>query len=221
MGYCSNHSIDYSGDTCSRCDAEERHRELLNATEENLAQTVGAMRESDYRRANPGEYACPHCQYISLKSGASRCPLCHGEVGRRYWDDVRAEYERAAPQREAARRATEEAATSAEKRRVAAARKAKADDRRESFVAAYFAYWLPVLSYGTTLLAALLTDNHGGAPIEFSWVMLVALIPLVNWLMCLLALFDAANRGTFFVGFAGWAIAGGIGYLISKYASSR
>lgn len=88
--YCGRHSIHYAGSSCPRCDADERHRELLNSTEASAAETLDAMRDSDYRRANPGDYACPHCKYVSLKREASRCPLCHGEVGSQYWSEVRA-----------------------------------------------------------------------------------------------------------------------------------
>ena len=89
------------------------------------------MRESDYRRANPGDDACPHCNYISLKRAASRCPLCHGEIGGDYWNAIQfeekadaerkraveaiavAEWIRTAPEREAAARAAALAAASA------------------------------------------------------------------------------------------------------------
>lgn len=98
--------MDYAGSTCPRCDAEERHSDLLNATAESAAATVAAAHESDHRRANPGDYACPHCKYISLNYDAARCPLCRGEIGGAYWNDVRAE-EKAAAER---RRAQEEEA---------------------------------------------------------------------------------------------------------------
>jgi hypothetical protein len=84
--YCGRHSIHYPGRSCPRCDAEERHSELLNAAEESRAETVDAMRTSDYRRANPGDYKCPECHFVSLKKGASRCPLCRSRVGPDYWD---------------------------------------------------------------------------------------------------------------------------------------
>ena len=128
--YCGSHSIHYAGDSCPRCDAEERHRELLRATEESAAETIDAMRESDYRRANPGDYACPHCKYISLRNDASRCTLCHGEVGAEYWSSVRAR-ERAAEER---RRAEVEARIAEEKRTAparAAAAKAAAERAAE------------------------------------------------------------------------------------------
>jgi hypothetical protein len=103
----------------------------LNATEKSIAETVDAMRDSDYRRANPGDYACPHCRYVSLKREASRCPLCRGEIGGDYWNAVRArekaeverkraveaaaaaEWIRTAPEREAAGRAAALATASA------------------------------------------------------------------------------------------------------------
>lgn len=119
--YCGRHSIHYAGDSCPRCNAEERHKELLNATEATAAETVEAMRQSDDRRANPGDYACPHCKYISLKSEASRCPLCRGDVGSDYWNRVRAA-EKAAEER----RQAEVAARVAEEKRTAPARAAAA-----------------------------------------------------------------------------------------------
>ncbi len=88
--YCSRHSVHYAGSRCLRCEAEDRHRELLSATEESMAETVRAMRESDHRRANPGEYKCPHCLYITLRYEAWRCSQCHGEVGYDYWVPIRA-----------------------------------------------------------------------------------------------------------------------------------
>jgi hypothetical protein len=120
--YCGRHSIHYAGYSCPRCDAEERHKELLNATEESVAETVDAMRESDYRRANPGDYACPHCKYISLKGGASRCPLCHGDVGSEYWNPIWAR-QRA----DAERKIAMEAAAAAERIRSAPEREAAAE----------------------------------------------------------------------------------------------
>lgn len=105
--YCGRHSIHYMGRSCPRCDAEERHKELLSATEESVADTVDAMREADYRRANPGDYACPHCKYISLKRGASRCPLCQGEVESDYWSAIQA------AEKAAARAAVEQKAAAA------------------------------------------------------------------------------------------------------------
>ncbi|MEK7686287.1 MAG: hypothetical protein AAB466_12785 [Verrucomicrobiota bacterium] len=123
MSYCGRHSLDYKSRDCPRCAAEERHQELLNLTAEGIEETVRATRESDYKRANPGDCECPHCKYFSLKSDASRCPLCRGDIGSDYWNKVRAA-QRAAAER---RRAQEEAHAAEEKRtapaRAAAERK--------------------------------------------------------------------------------------------------
>jgi hypothetical protein len=132
--YCFKHSIHYPGSSCPRCDAEERHREILDATEQSGTEAIEEMRASAYRRANPGDYECPHCRYVSLKRNASRCPLCHGDIGIAYWADIqnsevaaaqrqRAEWIRTAPEREATAKAAA----------LAAARKAEAEQ-----VAAFF-----------------------------------------------------------------------------------
>jgi hypothetical protein len=132
MGYCGNHSINYSGSTCPRCDADERHRALLNATAEGLADTVDAMHASDYRRANPGDYQCPHCKYVALKSDATRCPLCRGEIDRAYWKGVRILERAEADRREIQakqQRAADKAATR-ERERLAEIAQQEAEERR-------------------------------------------------------------------------------------------
>lgn len=63
----------------AQCDAERQHEELQRS-----------LSEDAYRRANPGDYDCPHCLYQSLRKGASRCPICHGEIEKEYWDAVAA-----------------------------------------------------------------------------------------------------------------------------------
>ncbi|SDD09930.1 DUF4670 domain-containing protein [Niabella drilacis] len=77
------------------------------------------QRQAEYESANPGEYECPNCLYITLKRNASRCPKCHGTVSSSYWYTINKreaeaqeqarleadEWERARPQREAAERA--------------------------------------------------------------------------------------------------------------------
>ena len=136
--YCGRHSIHYPGRTCPRCDAEERHREILNATEESIAETAHAMRESDYRQANPGDYQCPHCMYLSLRRGASRCPLCHGDVGSEYWNSVRASEAAAEERQRAMAAATAAAATAAkaEYDRAAPERAAAARRKEQEHVSA-------------------------------------------------------------------------------------
>ncbi len=122
--YCATHDIEYV-DVCPRCDARQRHEELLHSAEEAAAESSAAaaasMHESDFRRANPGEYECPHCLYQTLRSGATRCPICHGQVDAAYWQKVRVR-----EQAEAARRNALAEAAAAEARRTAPAREAAA-----------------------------------------------------------------------------------------------
>ena len=116
MPYCSIHSIKHRSDYCPRCVAEERHRELLETADEHhrelIETTESGLEQSDYRRANPGDYKCPHCKYVSLNNGATLCPLCRGDVGRAYWQAIE---EREAAARIARQRKLEEEAA-AEKR---------------------------------------------------------------------------------------------------------
>jgi hypothetical protein len=101
-----------------------------------------------------------------------------------------------------------------EKRKSAIARLDSALDSFGPFCGFYYFYLLPVLSYGTFLVRAL-PDNHERITITLDLlvVIVLALIPVVNWLMCLLPLmFDnAAERRLFYSGLTGWAIVGGIG----------
>lgn len=197
--YCRTHGVyhDTFGDGCPRC----------RETEES---TLRALANTEYRATNPGEYECPHCRYVSLRRGASRCPLCQGSVHADYWSRVRAaeaaaqaEWDRGAPKREAK-----------EKRKSAIARLDSALDSFGQFCGFYYFYLLPVLSYGTFLIRAL-PDNHERITITLDLLVVVvlALIPVVNWLMCLLPLiFDnAAQSQLFYSGLKGWAIVGGIG----------
>lgn len=141
--YCARHDIHYPyGAQCPECradeasehrrrmleqqeearrDAEQQHREAVERErnrqhdEELRHKELVRLREQEiYRRQNPGDYECPHCKYISVKSGASRCPLCQGEVGSEYWAAVRVR-EKAEAERKLA-----EAQAASERQRVAA-----------------------------------------------------------------------------------------------------
>lgn len=92
--HCSTHDIDHASYDCPRCEAERRHEELLEqaresheeelqfaresheaelrSAQERHEEAIAAAEASDYRRANPGDYECPHCKYISLKRGGRR-----------------------------------------------------------------------------------------------------------------------------------------------------
>ena len=110
--YCATHDIHYNHD-CPKCLAAERHWELLNQGQ-----------ESDYRRANPGDFECPHCKYISLKRGAARCPHCRGHIRSDDW--IKLEAADKAAKRAAAER-EKEAADVAEQKQRASARAAETE----------------------------------------------------------------------------------------------
>ena len=168
---CSVHGTytDYSSEGCPEC--------RLAETELRSEVALAA-----YKGANPGDYECPHCRYVSLKAGASRCPLCHGEVGSNYWS--------AEAKRQEARKAEAVLAerAAAEVKRSAAAAERVAFDRATLairgrllafalVVAAVwwglrqYSIWLPAVHpkwLGTTL--AVLSGNVGatlGATIVF------------------------------------------------------
>ncbi len=61
----------------ARDEASRRHDELLHWRKED--------RE---KRRNPGDYSCPKCLYVTLKRGASRCPMCQAEITRAYWNPI-------------------------------------------------------------------------------------------------------------------------------------
>jgi len=93
-------------DLCPHCAAadeeyaaEQRHNDLIRSQEEAL-----------HKQQNPGDYDCPHCLYRTLKLGASRCPMCHGQIGAEFWRLIQQDKQRREEQaeRERRRRAAEE-----------------------------------------------------------------------------------------------------------------
>lgn len=91
MGQCRIHG--YYSDTfsitgCPDClraeESAEEDREALLSTLSEVAASARA----------PGDYECPHCKYTSLRKNAFRCPLCHGEVGSGFWQQIAAEERR-------------------------------------------------------------------------------------------------------------------------------
>jgi hypothetical protein len=119
MSYCQTHGHfdDYSNRGCLEC----QH------VEEELRYAVS---QAAYVSANPGDYDCPHCKYRSLKAGASRCPLCRGEVASDYWNAVRAK-EKVEAEAAAERKRAMQAAAAAEQIRTAPARAAAANAERK------------------------------------------------------------------------------------------
>lgn len=99
MLYCFRHNIEHKQADCPQCliekhwkeerkrdedsqrEAERRHREAQDRDEDNQReaerrhQEIAEIQEQDrFERANPGDYKCEACLYITLKKGASRCP---------------------------------------------------------------------------------------------------------------------------------------------------
>jgi len=174
MSYCHVHGRygDYE-DGCPQCrTAEERADQDHTEIRQQLAQL-------SYDARNPGDYTCPHCRYVALRQGATRCPLCHGTIDAQFWRDVaarkqaaakaahderlrrerieREEYERARPERERLHR------------------------RKRLLIACgiFFAYFLPVLSTATVMLQA-------GRTLGLDTCSAVLLLtPVLNWLALL------------------------------------
>ena len=211
MNYCGWHDINYSGDKCSRCVAEERHQDILAQARESAEDTTSAIQESDYRRANPGNYECPLCLYVSLRMGASRCPSCHGDVPSGHWAGVFAA-EKAMAERKRAREAAEAAewarnapvraaaAKEAEERSVRNAAIARRSPERNNELAEvlftlYFAYLFPVLVLGVGLIWRLLTT---GESVLLGWA-LMTLVPFINWLVLVNELIVSDERAFFFM----------------------
>lgn len=186
MGYCSWHSLSHGGNTCPRCDADRRHKGELEA-----------IQESNYRRANPGEYECPHCKYTSLRRDASRCPLCRGAIVSTYWERLRAVELADAPRRRAA------AAAVAEK----AARDAAAEARREA-LSVYFSYFLPLLTYYTAVVI------HGTKSFKWTWTHALPLVPVLNWLLLFVIVFSS-ERALILWTCGAWAIVGVVMFFAS------
>jgi ribosomal protein L37AE/L43A len=102
--------VDNYNDGCPQCRfAEEdaaRDREEIKKSLSEIARTS----------TNLGDYVCPYCMQTSLKAGASRCPICRGEIGGDYWNAVRAR------QKADAERQRAEAQAAAERQRAFAER---------------------------------------------------------------------------------------------------
>ena len=125
--------------------AEERAREAEERAEERARDVI-------YKRANPGDYECPACKYITLRRDASRCRECHASIEERYWVDVRSAEQRAARARAEAEATAAEEWKRAEPERIAkAARLAKAKTRAKFFDGFWLVY--SVLSSPYYLLA--------------------------------------------------------------------
>jgi hypothetical protein len=213
LRYCRTHGEyrDYFRDGCPRCrqvEEESRDREI----------------ELAFRNANPGDYWCPHCKYCSLKNDATRCPLCHGEVSRDYWNEVRA-----AERVQAERSRLEQAARAAEEQRLAPIQAAQEAERRSREVNARVAaagLWVVVGVYmfyvGPALVLSSWNRYPEYFPAQFKTLMgEVAWFPVVNcfyilltplWLLGVLIVGGLKGVGTLLLWLLWWA---GVGVALA------
>jgi hypothetical protein len=133
MSYCRIHG--HFGDFHEGCPT-------CRDTEEDIKTSLS---EIAHASANPGDYECPHCRYISLKWGASRCPLCHGDLRGDHWKNILAAEEASANWEKARKEAQ-----AAERKRTEPARNAAATKR----FAFFFCYMLIVWGAGFVFILA-------------------------------------------------------------------
>jgi hypothetical protein len=210
---CQSDDFRNVGEIESDSDRENERWEREEQYGEQLEQIVKRQEEAAYRAANPGEFECPECKYVSLRRDASRCPVCHATVGRDHWSLI---YER--ERFEAQERARREKLAAAEwaageperqRQRVEAQRLAKAEATAaiwRIYLKFYFQYLLPVLCIGTVNLIF--------GPRSWGYYILMV-IPWVNWLTVVALLFFAGP--IMWISLALW---GGIGALIYRATTS-
>jgi len=137
MPHCRIHGREFEyWEGCPECrDAEVRaeqdRAELLEALEREREERRAAEEDAKNRTANPGDYECPECRYVTLRRMAKRCPKCHAIIPPAHWPPiVEAERRRAEErERERQRAAQEWAAGESERRRQA---KTEEDARRRA-----------------------------------------------------------------------------------------
>lgn len=232
--YCQIHNIHHSSYFCPRCEAEKRHEELVELTELAISSQHVAAEEAIYKQANPGEYKCPSCLYITLKRGASRCPRCHATIGTEHWISI---YEHENREQEERKRRNEIAAeewAKGEPERQRRARATKRANSLDSIVRMHFRY-LPALTMWTVYITEFYTNvgsnwtwqavtNHF-SPISIV-ILLVMFVPYVKWLaffaiLWVLWMNDPLLGLWIIIPFSVWAILGGFGYGAAKAVRRR
>lgn len=215
MSYCRIHGrfADYY-DGCPECregeeraerdrekqrEAAERDREERRAAE---AQLEAATEEAEYKRANPGDYKCPECLFITLRRGASRCPTCHATVPSSYWSPIFDRERRDAEEQERrAKLAAKEwakgeperqrqAKAAAEQAKAAAEAAAKAASAKR-LACFYFGYLLPILGWVTGSLVLYVTNPERLGAAQGT---ILLFVPVLNWLAYLGLLFFGGNN---------------------------
>jgi hypothetical protein len=219
MNYCRYHEIHYSGRDCPRCLSDARHEELVDLAreqhEEALETISSFIQESQDRRANPGDYRCPHCGYKTLLYRADRCPNCQGTVKGDYWEAVaaaeREEKERrsVAAQEEKAKRVRERAEN--EEKLVQYSREhpyTRLPLRvREATLVVYDFYLLPMLASLSTLLVRQWIPTlrlHDWSEMDFGWTF----YPVLNWLRCLGGIVGSVDTILMLNSFVAWVFIG-------------
>jgi hypothetical protein len=120
MSYCEMHLTHYPlGTKCPECrleqarEAQEEQVEMAREARRNAIDQhdalINSIRESEYKRLNPGNYQCPACKLMTLLDDASRCPMCRTDVPPSYWLSVRERAQRVREAEAAAKRSIEEA----------------------------------------------------------------------------------------------------------------
>ncbi len=143
---CAVHNIDYKH-SCPECrrEDEERDRQAIIDGLSDLAESREAQLEDlAYKQANPGDYTCPGCKFITLKHEAVRCPKCRWDIPPEYWSAIRAAKEakiKAAAAAAAAAAALRKEAAVEEERRTR--KRCEADERAAA--AANLKFWNEVM----------------------------------------------------------------------------
>jgi rubrerythrin len=72
----------------AREEAQLMREEAAERAEEDRKERRRIAAEAEHKRANPGDYECPNCGYITLKRGRPRCPTCQGTVSPEFWPAI-------------------------------------------------------------------------------------------------------------------------------------
>lgn len=83
--------------------AREREEERERERERRHEEIVEERRRASHKEANPGDYECPECRYVTLLRSATRCPKCRAVVDPSYWSPIFEREKKQAEDRERAR----------------------------------------------------------------------------------------------------------------------
>jgi hypothetical protein len=224
MQYCVKHGLDYRSGDCPQCVADRRHEESLESAVAVVEANIEIAKRAAYLQANPGDYECPHCGYITLLRNKPRCPICHGIVGSDYWASVQERETRArAAQAERDKKEAEERAKQAQT--YAANRVSESSwggmppALARAFAAlgvVFFAYLLPALSL---ISAAMMMKPMDQVIPIIKQQLIWYVVPVLNWFMCLLVILfadDPGERILLLASLGGWSIVGTVFVYLSK-----